>query len=82
MALLPDLAAAALYGAVVFLLALGILVIFVETVSLRRLVAALVIDAILAIGLASAGETGVSVLVIGAGAALLANHAFEWLTTR
>lgn len=82
MALLPDLAAAALYGVVVFLLALGILVIFVETVPPRRLLAALVVAAILAIGIASAGEPGVSFLIVGAGGAFLANHAFEWLTNR
>lgn len=82
MALLPDLAAAALYGAVVFLLTLGILVVFVETISPRRTVAALVGAAIVAIGLASAGEPGLSLLAIGFGAALVANHAFESLTTR
>ncbi len=82
MALLPDLAAAALYGVVVFLLSLGFLVVFVETVSNRQLAAALVFLFIVALGLVSLGEPGMALLVLGVGAALIANHAFEGLTTR
>ncbi len=82
MAFLPDLALATLYGIVVFLVALGFLVVFVETISPRRLVAGLVGTILAATGLASAGETGVALLVLGIGGALVANHAFEWLTKR
>ena len=81
MAVLPDLAAAALYAVVVFLLALGVLVIFVETVAPRRLVAALFASMLVAVVLASMGEPGIGLLALAIGAALLANHSFEWLTT-
>ena len=82
MAALPDLAAAGLYGVVVFLLALGLLVIFVETISPRRLIALLLGSFLVSIVLAGMGETGLAFLALGVGAALIANHAFEWLTTR
>ena len=82
MAALPDLAAAGLYGVVVFLLALGLLVIFVETVPPRRLIALLLGAFLVAVVLAGMGETGIAFLALGVGAALIANHAFEWLTTR
>ena len=82
MAALPDLAAAGLYGVVVFLLALGFLVIFVETVPPRRLIALLLGAFLVAVVLAGMGETGVAFLALGIGAALIANYAFEWLTTR
>src|SRR2546422_6390061 len=82
MAALPDLAAAGLYGVVVFLLALGFLVIFVETVPPRRLIALLLGAFLVAVVLAGMGETRVAFLALGGGAALVADHAFEWLTTR
>ena len=82
MALLPDLAAAALYAVVVFLLALGFLVVFVETLSPRRLTACLVGALILGVAFASLGELGLGLLVAGGALAFLANHAFEWLTAR
>jgi hypothetical protein len=82
MAALPDLAAAGLYGVVVFLLALGLLVVFVETVPPRRLIALLFGAFLFAVVLAGMGETGVAFLALGAGAALIANQTFEWLTTR
>ena len=82
MAVLPDLATAGLYALVVFLLALGFLVIFVETVPPRRLVAALVLSVVVAVVLAGMDETGIGLLALGTGGALLANQTFEWLTTR
>ena len=82
MAVLPDLVTAGLYGLVVFLLALGFLVIFVETVPPRRLVALILGSVLVAIVLAGMGEPGVGFLALAVGAALVANHAFEWLTTR
>ena len=82
MALLPDLALASLYAVVVFLLALGFLVVFIEVISMRRLLAGLVVTLVIAAGLASNGETGLSLLALGVAGALIANHAFERLTTR
>src|SRR5205814_9621092 len=82
MAALPDLAAAGLYGVVVFLLTLGLLVVFVETVPPRRLLALLLGSGLAAVVLAGLGEVGVALLALGIGAALVANHTFEWLTTR
>jgi len=82
MALLPDLALASLYGLVVFLLTLGFLVVFVEVISKRRLLAGLVVTLVIAAGLASNGESGLSLLALGVAGALLVNHAFERLTTR
>ncbi|TLZ76751.1 MAG: hypothetical protein E6K08_04925 [Methanobacteriota archaeon] len=82
MALLPDLALASLYAVVVFLLALGFLVVFIEVISMRRLLAGLVVTLVIAAGLASNGEAGLSLLALGVAGALIANHAFERLTTR
>jgi hypothetical protein len=82
MAVLPDLATAGLYALVVFLLALGFLVIFVETVPARRLVAILFGSALIAVVLGGMGEPGIGFLSVAVGGALLANHTFEWLTTR
>ena len=82
MAFLPDLALASLYGLVVFLLTLGFLVVFVEAISMRRLLAGLVVTLVIAAGLLSNGEAGLSLLALGVAGALIANHAFERLTTR
>lgn len=82
MAVLPDLAAAGLYGLVVFLVVLGFLVVFVETVQPRRLLGLLLGTSFVAIVLVSVGETGIVLLALGFGGALIANQTFEWLTTR
>ena len=82
MAFLPDLALASLYGLVVFLLTLGFLVVFVEAISMRRLLAGLVVTLVIAAGLVSNGEAGLSFLALGVAGALIAKHAFERLTTR
>ncbi len=82
MPLLPDLTVAAIYAVVVFLLALGFLVVFVETIRVRRMIAGIVAAAVLSIGLAWTGETGLAFLALGVAAALAANHAFEWFTMR
>lgn len=82
MAVLPDVAAAGLYGLVVFLLALGILVVFVETIPPRRLRVLLVAAAVVALLLAVSGEVGLAFLVLGFAVAFLANELFEWLTGR
>jgi hypothetical protein len=82
MAILPDMAAAGLYALVVFLLALGVLVIFVETLPPRGLVAALVGCLLVAVVLAAMGEAGIGFLALAVGGALLANQTFEWMTSR
>ncbi|HYT01084.1 MAG TPA: hypothetical protein VEO20_10535 [Thermoplasmata archaeon] len=82
MALLPDLTSAALYAVVVFLLVLGLLVIFVETISNRKLAAAFVGVLVVSVALAASGEVGLALLAVAVGGALIANHAFEWMTTR
>jgi hypothetical protein len=82
MALLPDLAAAALDAVVVFLLFLGLLVVFVETIPSRLLMVILLAAILFAAWLAWVGESGLSFLALGVVGALVANYAFEWLTTR
>lgn len=82
MAFLPDLGAAALYAVVVFLLALGFLVVFVEAIRPSRVAGSLAADVALVLLFVWLGESGLALLVLGLGAAVLANHAFEWLTTR
>jgi len=67
---------------VVFLLFLGLLVVFVETIPPRLLMVILLAAILFAAWLAWVGEAGLSFLALGAAAALVANHAFEWLTTR
>src|SRR5947208_16389925 len=80
MAALPDLAAAGVYGVVVFLLALGFLVIFVETVPPRRLIALLLGSFLVPVVLAGMGEIGVGFLAPGGGVAPVADHPFAPLT--
>jgi len=82
MPLLPDLGAAALYALVVFLAALGLLVVFIEAIRPGRMLALLAADVALAALLIWATEVGVAFLVLAAGFALLGNQAFERLTTR
>ncbi len=82
MPLLPDLSIAALYAVVVFLLALGFLVVFVETIRLPRMLAFLLGDAAVALALIWLNELGVALLVLAPGLAVVANQVFEWLTTR
>jgi len=82
MALLPDLAAAALDAVVVFLLFLGLLVVFVETIPPRLLMVVMLAVVLFAAWLAWVGEAGLSFIAIGVAAGLGVNHAFEWLTTR
>lgn len=82
MALLPDLTTAALYAVVVFLLFLGLLVVFVETIPPRLLMVMILAAVLFAAWLAWVGEAGLSVVALGVVAAFVANHAFEWLTNR
>lgn len=82
MALLPDPATAGLYAAIVFLVTLGVLVVFVETVRFARFVAIVIACFVAALVLVLVGEFGVSLSFLGFGGAFIANHVFEWLTTR
>lgn len=82
MPLLPDLTVAAGYGLLVFLITLGVLVVFVEALP-RRIVVAIVLVAVLLAAFTSiVGETGVGLIALSFAAALVANGVFEWLTTR
>src|SRR3989442_13702070 len=82
MPLLPDLGLAALYGLVVFLLALGFLVVFVESISMRRLLAALVLTVIVAAGLVSNGEPGLSLLALGVAGGVISKNTLPRATPR
>src|SRR2546422_1170225 len=82
MALLPDLTAAALYALVVFLLFLGLLVVFVETIPPRLLMVIILAAILFAAWLAWVGEAGVSFLALRLAGAPPANHAFQLLAPR
>ncbi len=82
MALVPDPATAGLYGTAVFLVTLGVLVVFVETVAFVRFVAIVLGALVIALVLALVGEWGASLIPLAFGTAFIANHVFEWLTTR
>lgn len=82
MAILPDLGAAGLSAVAAFLLVLGVLVVFVETIQPSRLVLIMIACFAVAVGLVILSESGLALVVLGVGAAFLANHVFESLTTR
>lgn len=82
MALLPDLSTASILALVVFLAALGLLVVFVETIRGSRVIGFVVAAGAAAAVLSALGELGLGLVVLGLAAAVLANEAFERLTTR
>lgn len=82
MTFLADPDTAALYAVGVFLVTLGVLVVFVETVRLARFVTVVVVSFVVALLLALVGESGMALLMLGFGGAFITNHVFEWLTTR
>jgi len=82
MAVFPDLGAAMLYAAVVFLVALGILVVFVETVSPRRAASIVAAAIVVAAAFSFVSEIGLAFIALGLASAVVANSVFEWLTTR
>ena len=82
MAILVDPSTAGLAALVVFLVALGLLVLFIETISRARLVAVLVLDIAIGGTLVAADEAGLALVALSVAAAVLANEAFERLTTR
>jgi len=82
MAILADPSTAGLAALVVFLVALGLLVLFIETISRARLVAVLVLDIAIGGTLVAADEAGLALVALSVAAAVLANEAFERVTTR
>lgn len=82
MALLADPATAGLAATGVFLITLGVLVVFIETIAFFRFVAIVVACFVLALLLILIGETGLAFVPLAFGSAFIANQAFEWLTTR
>jgi len=82
MALVPDLQAASLYALAAFLVLLGFLVVFVE--SMRPSRAGVLVASALAVAalLAWLGEAGLGLIVLGIGAAIVASRIFDWLTSR
>jgi hypothetical protein len=82
MVLLPDPATAGLYAAIVFLVTLGVLVVFVETVRFSRFVVIVIASFVAALVFVLVGELGLSLSFLAFGGAFIANHVFEWLTTR
>ncbi len=82
MAILPDLGTAGLYALAAFLVVLGVLVVFVESVRPSRFLAVLIVCIVASGGLVGVGETGVALLPLSVGAAFVANQVFEWLTMR
>lgn len=82
MALLPDLALAGGIALAIFLITLGLLVVFTDSLG-HRIAASLVFTALLAAAvLALVGEPGLGMSAGGFAGAVVANAAFEWLTTR
>ena len=82
MAVFPDFGAAVLYAAVVFLVALGILVVFVETISTRRAASIVAAAIVVAAAFSFVSEVGLAFIALGLASAVVANSVFEWLTTR
>lgn len=82
MPLLPDLGTAGLYAVAAFLLVLGILVVFVESIRPSRFLAVVFASVFAAAGLLLLGEAGVAIILVGIAGAFIANHIFEWLTAR
>ncbi len=82
MPLLPDLGVAGGIALAVFLVALGLLVVFVESVGRRVVVTVIGAAVVLGVVLSLLGELGVALIALGFAAAFVANEVFEWLTMR
>ncbi len=82
MSLLPDLTVAGGIALAVFLLTLGVLVIFLESVPRRIVFRLLLITIVLGAVLSLFDELGIGIILLAFAAAFLANDVFEWLTTR
>ncbi len=82
MPLLPDLAVAGGVALAVFLLTLGVLVVFFESVPRRAVFGLLLVALVLLTVLTFLDELGVGIVILALALAFLANDLFEWLTTR
>ncbi len=82
MSLLPDLTLAGGIALAVFLLTLGVLVIFLESVPRRMVFGLLLITIVVVAALSLFDELGIGIILLAFAAAFLANDVFEWLTTR
>ncbi len=82
MALLPDLVTAGGVALAVFLIGLGVLVVFVESLDRRKASVLILVPVVFAALLTVLGEFGIALIPLGLAAAVLANEVFEWLTTR
>jgi hypothetical protein len=80
MALLPDLGIASAIALVVFFLLLGLLVIFVENVDLKVVLGLLFILLGFTVALVAVGEAGVSLVLMGAAAAIVLDQMLEHFT--
>ena len=82
MPFLPDLAFAGGIALAVFLVALGLLVVFTDSLD-RRVAAALILVGLGVAAVSSAvGELGIALVAAGFAGAVAANALFEWLTSR
>ena len=79
---LLDPVTGAIGAIAMFLIVLGVLVLFVETVRPIHAVSVVLGDGVLSFVLFLLGEAGIAFLILGFGAAVIANQVFEWLTTR
>jgi hypothetical protein len=82
MAVLPDAATAGALATAVFLLSLGLLVVFVESLRSEVVGGILIIVLVLSAVLVYLGEFGVALVLLAFGGAVIANQVFDWLTTR
>ena len=80
MTLLPDLGIASAIALVVFFLLLGLLVIFVENVDLKVVLGLLFILLGFTVALVAVGEAGVSLVLMGAAAAIVLDQMLEHFT--
>ncbi len=81
MALL-DPVTGALAGVAAFLIVLGVLVVFVEAVRPSRVAIAVLAAVVASALLWVMGEVGLGLVALAFGGAVLADHVFDWLTTR
>lgn len=82
MALLPDLVTAGGVALAVFLIVLGVLVVFVESLDRRIAAVSILVPLVLAAVFVLLGELGVAFVLVGLAGAVAANEVFERLTMR
>ena len=77
MPLLADLGVASTVSIVLFFVLLGVLALFVETLGIRRALAAMAGLTTLAVVLASVEEPGIAIVLLGATGAIAADDVFD-----